>query len=161
MLAVAVAPLDLADPVVAEAVLRIQHRSYAVEAALIGFDGIPPLHERVSDMQALAMTILGVVDDPELLALLGYTRDGDRAEIDRLAVHPAHFRRGLARRLLDALHAREAGASRFDVSTGRDNTPAIALYEQFGYRRLRDEALPEGVVVTRLSRFPHNESGKS
>jgi ribosomal protein S18 acetylase RimI-like enzyme len=146
--------LEHRDPAVAARVVNVQRAAYAVEARLIGFDGIPPLHEDAADVVALELTMLAVVEHGRPVALLGYRRAGTDVEIDRLAVHPAHFRRGLARRLLTELHARETDATRFDVSTGRDNRPAIALYQSLGYQRAGDVALPEGVVITRLVLSP-------
>ncbi|MET7290500.1 hypothetical protein [Streptomyces sp. NPDC005573] len=37
--------LDLSDPDTLRHLWDLQRASYAVEARLIGFDGIPPLHE--------------------------------------------------------------------------------------------------------------------
>jgi ribosomal protein S18 acetylase RimI-like enzyme len=108
-------------------------------------------------VQALDLTLLGVVERGEIIALVGYRRDCLRVDINRLAVHPDHFRRGLARRLLTELHQREADATHFDVSTGRDNAPALTLYRGMGYRPVSDVALPEGVVITRLVREPSGD----
>lgn len=41
---------------------------------------------------------------------------------------------------MEALHLREADASRFNVSTGAENCPAVNLYRLLGYER--------GAVVT-------------
>ncbi|WP_422734286.1 GNAT family N-acetyltransferase [Micromonospora sp. WMMD558] len=41
-----------ADEALARSVLAVQHAAYAVEAALIGDDRIPPLHETVTDLRA-------------------------------------------------------------------------------------------------------------
>jgi ribosomal protein S18 acetylase RimI-like enzyme len=144
--------LNHRDPAHAAGIVAVQRAAYRVEADLIGFDGIPPLHETAAQVAALNLTLLGIFDGERLAALLGYRSAGAQVEIDRLAVHPAYFRRGLARRLIEALHEREASATRFDVSTGASNTPALALYRQLGYRAITDEALPVGVVITRLVR---------
>jgi ribosomal protein S18 acetylase RimI-like enzyme len=72
-------------------------------------------------------------------------------EIDRLAVDPGVFRRGVGRALVGAVHAREAGARRFDVSTGAANAPAVALYTSMGYRPVATQVV-DGCRVTRLAR---------
>ena len=154
MLAVAVAPLDLADPVVAEAVLRIQHRSYAVEAALIGFDGIPPLHETVADLQANGLSglnVLGAFVGGELAGVLGYRwvdSPGGELDIDRLAIDPGFFRLGTASALLAALPA----AAAVIVSTGTLNQPALALYRRHGFQPTGIREIAPGVTVTELRR---------
>ena len=136
----------------AEQIVAVQRAAYAVEAELLGFEGIPARFETVEDVMASDLTMLAVVEGEEPVAVLGYRRDGEAVDIDRLVVLPDHFRRGLARRLLEHLHAREADAARFDVSTGRDNLPAVTLYQRLGYRKVADVALPEGIVITRFTR---------
>ncbi|MFV0359691.1 ribosomal protein S18-alanine N-acetyltransferase [Tropicimonas sp.] len=59
------------------------------------------------------------------------------AELLTLAVHPAHRRRGLGRRLLsdfeDGARARRATTAFLEVSA--ENTPAAGLYRSAGYRQ--------------------------
>lgn len=63
--------------------------------------------------------------------------DGWRAHLYRLAVHPAHRRQGIARRLLD--HAerrfRGFGAFRADAMVLHDNDLAHAAWSAAGYDR--------------------------
>jgi hypothetical protein len=47
-------PVDHTRPSVAEDILRVQRRSYAVEAQLIDFDAIPNLRETVDDIRQLS-----------------------------------------------------------------------------------------------------------
>ena len=142
------------DDAVATRVLEIQHAAYAVEADLVGFDAIPPLHETVTELQSRPLIFLGVSYERILAGVLGYRRDGDTADIDRVAVDPLFFRRGLATKLLRELFARERDATTFTVSTGLGNEPAISLYERFGFRVVgRDEPAP-GAQVVRLQRGP-------
>jgi ribosomal protein S18 acetylase RimI-like enzyme len=154
---VAVVVLDLAAPRVAARVVEVQRGAYGVEAELIGYDEIPPLLETVEEVAGLDLVVLGaraeVGDDGggELVGILGYRRDGDVVDVDRLAVDPQAFRQGIARTLLEALHTREADAARFEVSTGAANQPALALYRSFDYRVTHHEQLP-GLVITHLVR---------
>lgn len=66
--------------------------------------------------------------------------DTNTGEIEMLAVHPQHQRRGHARALLDfALQRfRDQGVALVDVSTGGDpaHAPARALYEAAGFTGL-------------------------
>jgi Acetyltransferase (GNAT) domain len=52
--------------------------------------------------------MLGAFDDGRLVGVLGYQRSGDVVDVDRLAVSTAHFRKGLGRRLREALHVRKS-----------------------------------------------------
>jgi ribosomal protein S18 acetylase RimI-like enzyme len=138
------------DTPVAQRVLAIQRAAYAVEADIVGYDAIPPLHETLTELQAKPLIFLGVSCDQELAGVLAYSREGPAVDIDRLAVDPAFFRRGLATKLVRELFARERDATRFTVSTGFGNQPAIDLYERFGFQQVGVvEPLP-GVRVVLL-----------
>jgi hypothetical protein len=115
------------DDAVARRVLEIQRAAYAVEADLVGYDTIPPLHETVTELQSRPLVFLGVSCDRTLAGVLGYRRDGDTVDIDRLAGDPVFFHRGLATRMLRELFAGERDARAFTVSTGLGNQPAVSL----------------------------------
>ncbi|MGH3864275.1 GNAT family N-acetyltransferase [Actinokineospora sp.] len=124
--------LDLTDDATAAAVHAVGLRSYRVEADLIGFDGIPPLHESLADMRAQRLRWLGCRADGVPVAFIAWAQD-EVVDIDRLCVDPAWFRRGLATTLLRALLDRTTGD--VVVSTGAENTPAVSLYERAGFVR--------------------------
>ena len=54
------------DVAVAERVLQIQRAAYAVEAELVGYDAIPPLHETLAELQSQPLIFLGVSCDRTL-----------------------------------------------------------------------------------------------
>ncbi|QMU56656.1 MAG: ribosomal-protein-alanine N-acetyltransferase [Candidatus Mycalebacterium zealandia] len=59
----------------------------------------------------------------------------DAMEIFKIAVHPVHRRKGLAKLLLrDALECLKSGTISLEVAT--DNKEAIMLYCEFGFRRV-------------------------
>ena len=140
------------DTAVAELVLQIQRAAYAVEAELVGYDAIPPLHETLAELQSKPLIFLGASCDRTLAGVLGYSRDGDTVDIDRVAVDPAFFRRGLARKLLRELFARERDAMQFTVSTGFGNQPAIELYEGFGFHVVGEDYPTPGTRIVLLQR---------
>ncbi len=146
-----ITPLDLTDPALAERVLTIQHAAYAVEAALIGFDGIPPLQEDLAGLMASTEHWLGRYDGETLVGAVAYELEPGVVEISRLVVDPAHARRGHGRALLDHLDELEPRpVSR--VSTGSLNTPAVNLYAARGYRvQSRIEVAP-GIEITQFER---------
>lgn len=131
--------LDVADTRTAAGVHQVGRRSYAVEAELIGFEGIPALTETLDEMQAQPLRWLGMVThDGRIAAFVAWRRlaGEDGIDIDRVCVDPEWFRRGLARKLLGHLLAELAPGGRALVSTGADNRPAIALYERLGFTRV-------------------------
>ncbi len=135
--------LDLTDDATARAVHRVGLRAYRVEADLIGFDGIPALTETLPQLRERPLRWLGAVRDGAPVAFLAWAPEpaaadpdqpgGDRICVDRLCVDPDLFRRGLGRALLAALLDRTTGD--VVVSTGADNTPAVALYRRAGFTR--------------------------
>ena len=126
--------------------LELQRESYAVEAALIGSDGIPQLTETLEELRAAGLDWLGTFDETGLTGAVSWKiLDDGTVDIHRLVVAPRAFRRGVASALLDALDARFPGRPTL-VSTGRDNGPARELYRRRGFTVVRErEADPRAV----------------
>lgn len=136
-------PLDpAADAELAVAVHGLQQTAYRVEAALIGDDRIPALHETVDDVRAEPVTWLGAFDADALVGAIAWTVGETGWDIDRLVVDPARHRQGIGSLLVTAVVERAAGAQ-VTVSTGRGNAPACALYVAHGFRPAGDiEVIP-------------------
>ena len=145
-------PLDLADEAIARSVLALQRETYAVEAALIGTDGIPQLTETLDELRAAGLGWLGTFDEAGLAGAVSWkVLDDGTVDIHRLVVAPRAFRRGVASALLDALDTRFPGRPIL-VSTGRDNGPAVELYRRRGFTVVRErEAIP-GLWIAELER---------
>ncbi|MEV7524819.1 GNAT family N-acetyltransferase [Streptomyces sp. NPDC091371] len=135
-----ICPLDLADEATAAAVHRIGRAAYAVEAELIGFDGIPALRESLAEMRARQLEWVGAVSgDGEIAGFLAWEAPADGTVcLDRLCVDPAWFRRGVASLLLRHALAELFPGCRVEVTTGAANAPAVALYERLGFVRGAD-----------------------
>ncbi|MEU3354271.1 GNAT family N-acetyltransferase [Streptomyces sp. NPDC037389] len=145
--------LDLSDSTVASTVHAVGLRAYAVEAELIGFDGIPALSEPLQEMTARPLRWLGAVTSAgTVAAFVAWQTDTGRhvTHIDRVCVDPAWFRRGLASCLLHHLLAGETDGGEVRVSTGAENRPAVKLYEGLGFRRGMDF---EPVPGLRMAQF--------
>ncbi|MET8508735.1 GNAT family N-acetyltransferase [Streptomyces sp. NPDC004787] len=130
----------------------LQPTSYAVEAQLIGFDGLPPLHESLEQLRACNESFLGVRDESILVGAVAWSRLPNGAlDICRLVVHPVAHRRGVATMLLDALDSIEP-AELAIVSTGTANLPAITLYRRRGFVPVGERQVAPGVTITDLER---------
>ncbi|MEW2376260.1 GNAT family N-acetyltransferase [Micromonospora sp. NPDC047812] len=140
-----------ADEGLARSLLAVQHAAYAVEAALIGDDRIPPLHETLADVRAVPLHWLGARSGPRLVGAIGWTEDDTTVGIDRLVVDPAAHRRGIGRALVGAVLS-HAGNRRVVVATGRDNRPARQLYESLGFGSTGDEEVLPRLWVTHYAR---------
>jgi ribosomal protein S18 acetylase RimI-like enzyme len=145
-------PLDLTDRALAERLLTIQHAAYAVEAELIGFDGIPPLQEDLDGLMSSTELWLGRYDGTLLVGAVAYELpDEDTVEISRLIVDPAHARRGHGRALLDHLDRFEPRPVSL-VSTGSANLPAVNLYKSRGYTTAGEVEVAPGIYITQFRR---------
>ncbi len=147
-----ITPLDLTDRALAERLLTIQHAAYAVEAELIGFDGIPPLQEDLDGLMSSTELWLGRYDGTHLVGAVAYELpDALTVEISRLIVDPAHARRGHGRALLDHLDRIEPRPVSL-VSTGSANLPAVNLYKSRGYTETSRVPIAPGVQLTQFRR---------
>ena len=145
--------LDLvADEDTARAVLALQRAAYAVEAALLGSDGIPALTETLAELRAAPETWLGVNDADGLAGAVSWRElDDGTVDIHRLVVAPRAFRQGIATSLLDELDATYPDHPMI-VSTGRANEPARNLYRRRGFRETADREIVPGLWITELRR---------
>lgn len=141
--------LDLSDPDTLRGLWELQRAAYAVEAELIGFDAIPPLHESPDDLRSCGESFLGTEG---LTGAVSWVRlDDGTLDICRLVVHPRAHRTGVASALLDELDRLEP-AARTVVATGTANLPAVALYRRRGFAPTGLRDLAPGVTMTLFSR---------
>ena len=134
----------------APALLELQRAAYQVEADLIGFQGIPALYESLEELQNTQETFYGAYQNQVLIGAVSYRLRDTILDIHRLVVAPTHFRQGVARRLLEYLQKTHADIEKIVVQTGSQNTPALALYQSFGFVLQEEISLTQGVKVTRL-----------
>lgn len=96
--------------------------------------------DRAGDIERLisdtpSALFVAETDGREIVGALLAGWDGWRGNMYRLAVHPAHRRQGIARRLLDAgeAHLRRLGARRVTALVAHDDTVASAFWDAAGY----------------------------
>lgn len=82
---------------------------------------------------------------------MAYSELGAVVDVERLVVAPRVFRRGIGATLVAAVLARAAGRP-VVVATGRDNTPARALYRRAGFRETAEREVLPGLWVVELIR---------
>jgi ribosomal protein S18 acetylase RimI-like enzyme len=119
---------------------------------LIGFDGIPPLHETLADLQQSEETFIGYYKDDILVGVLSYAILDTTLDIGRLVVHPDYFRQGIGKALVEFVET-VSGIKQVIVSTGALNTPARQLYERLGYQLIEEVKLIEGLIIARYEKW--------
>jgi ribosomal-protein-alanine N-acetyltransferase len=74
----------------------------------------------------------------EIVGYAGLAAAGDQSDVQTIAVHPDHQRRGIGGALLSALlaEARLRGAAATFLEVRADNPGAQAMYEGFGFERI-------------------------
>lgn len=90
------------------------------------------------DDLVVAMLLVNERDEAVGHASLFRRPEAATLELRKLAISPAHRRRGYARTLLREVEdvAKRLGAERIVLDTGPMQPDAIALYEAMGYRRI-------------------------
>jgi ribosomal-protein-alanine acetyltransferase len=126
--------------------VAIRHAGPADAAALLDIettsftqDRISPramAHHLSSDTADVLLATLGY--DPAGYALLLYRSTSTLARLYSIATLPSARGKGVGRRLMTALEraAIKRGCDRLRLEVREKNTPAIALYESLGYRRI-------------------------
>lgn len=130
----------------------VQRAAYLVEAALIGSDAIPALHETAHSLVAAELTWFGCRDDAGLLGAAAISETAGVVDVERLVVAPRAFRCGVGTALVH--HVLFLTDGPVTVSTGRANTPARRLYERCGFIEVGEaEVVPE-LWITRYEHRP-------
>jgi ribosomal protein S18 acetylase RimI-like enzyme len=132
----------------AEDVLKIQIPSYMVEAELIDYYEIPPLKDTVDTLQQCGETFYGYYLNDELSGVISIKIGKGIMDIHRLMIHPKHFRKGIARMLLEFIESNEEDFETIIVSTGTKNAPAINFYEKSGFSITEETRVTERLSLT-------------
>ncbi|HLR75537.1 MAG TPA: GNAT family N-acetyltransferase [Virgibacillus sp.] len=140
--------IDITNSEVAKEVLNIQIPSYNVEAKIIDCYDIPPLKDTVESLQQCGETFFGYYLNKELCGVISI-KAGDRIiDIHRLMVHPKHFRKGIAKKLLSFIEVELENIEAIIVSTGTKNTPAVAFYLKNGFLKTEETRITECLSLT-------------
>ena len=69
-------------------------------------------------------------------------------DIHRLMVHPKHFRKGIAKILLNFVESNIEDSKTIIVSTGSKNIPAVTFYLKNGFIQTKETRLGEHLSLT-------------
>lgn len=140
--------IDFNDARLVRELYELQRAAYLVEAKLIHFYDIPPLNETIDELTECDETFFGYFEKNELAGALSFTIDEHELSVCRMIVHPNHFRKGIAQKLLHAVENRNKDISILKVATGKENLPARALYLKNGFHHLEDIEIVPGFFIS-------------
>lgn len=91
-----------------------------------------------SELTGDTRSVLVAADDTSVVGYGSIMVVDDVADLQRIAVVPGERRHGLGRELLEELLAKASrlGATRILLEVAESNTPAIGLYESFGFAEI-------------------------
>ncbi|MFJ7183781.1 GNAT family N-acetyltransferase [Lysinibacillus xylanilyticus] len=144
--------IDITNLKFAEEVLNIQIASYKVEAEIIDFYDIPPLKDTVYTLQQCGETFFGYYLNEELCGVISIKVVNSIIDIHRLMVHPKHFKKGIAKMLLDFIENDIEGFEKIIVSTGSKNTPAVTFYLKNGFSKTEEIRITERLSITKFKK---------
>ncbi|CAM4462441.1 GNAT family N-acetyltransferase [Paenibacillus tarimensis] len=121
------------DEQTAAELLALQIDSYQVEAQIIGYADLPPLHETKRDIMESSETYLGFLQDGRIAGAVAFEAERDALILCKMMVHPQFFNMGIASKLLRAVMEQGIQVNEIRVSTGARNEPAIRLYRKHGF----------------------------
>ncbi|KQL33649.1 GNAT family N-acetyltransferase [Psychrobacillus sp. FJAT-21963] len=128
-------------------VLNIQIPSYMVEAEIIGTNEIPPLRDTVETLQECEEVFFGYYEDEDLCGAISLKIENNVVDIHRLIVHPTHFRKRIAQKLLNFV-TNNYEVKKIKVATGSKNTPAVSFYIKNGFENIKEVTVNENLSLT-------------
>lgn len=139
-----------------ESAIAIHHIfqvSYRIEAELLGVTDFPPLNRTIADFQKSITEFYGYWKENELAGLIELESMDNSIHICSLIVNPIFFRQGIASILLN--FAKDFSRTKIiTVETGLANIPATRLYENFGFKEIKQFDTDIGVRKIRYSLKP-------
>lgn len=148
--------IDLNDLAQLEELWQLQKAAYLIEANLIGFYDIPPLKDTLNSLQNCNEIFYGYFIDNTLTGAISYKFLGELLDIHRMVVSPAHFRQGIAGKLLNFLLDEQVttwNIKKVIVSTGAKNEPAKQLYQRFGFREVAQPEVLPGLFISQFEKI--------
>ncbi|URM34682.1 GNAT family N-acetyltransferase [Cytobacillus firmus] len=147
--------INIKDRTAAEQVLSVQLPAYKIEAEIIGCPDLPPLKDTAATLQITGETFFGYFIVEKLCGAISFKEKNDILDIHRLIVHPEHFRKGIAQKLLNFIERRQM-IKKMVVTTGSKNTPAVAFYLKNGFREVEKIDINESLTISAFEKYLYN-----
>lgn len=143
--------LDHENSEIAEKIYTLFQVSYAIEAKLLEAKVFPPLNRTVSDFIKSDTSFFGHWQDDKLVGAIELRPEDRSFHICSLVVDPDYFRQGIAGKLINFIF-NLLEDNPITVETGLANRPAVALYESFGFKEVKQYVTDHGIRKVRFLR---------
>lgn len=144
--------INIKDRKAAEQVLSVQLPAYKIEAEIIGCPDLPPLKDTADGLRITGETFFGYFIGEKLCGVISFKEENNVLDIHRLIVHPEHFRKGIAQKLLNFIELWPM-IEKMIVTTGSKNTPAVAFYLKNGFKELKKMEINEALTITAFEKY--------
>lgn len=114
--------------------------------------GYTAVEDTVRSLRQCGEIFRGYFVEGRLAGALSYRKEAAVLDIHRLVVHPDHFRKGIARSLIEHVEKNAPLPSKVVVSTGAKNTPARSLYRSMGFEEAEEIEVAPGLRVVRFEK---------
>jgi ribosomal protein S18 acetylase RimI-like enzyme len=119
---------------------------------VIGYYNLPPLKDTIHSLQQCEETFFAYYLQEELCGIISFKLDRTEIDLHRLIVHPSHFRKGIAQKLLDFVENMYEVKS-IRVMTGSKNTPAINFYLKNDFYKLQEVKIDEYLTLSYFRKY--------
>lgn len=136
--------LQNTDIEISKKIRSVFQSSYKIEAQLLNAVDFPPLKRTLENFVNSSTAFFGYIKTKELAGVIEINHTKDFTSINSLVVDPNFFRQGVARKLMEFVF-NTFDSNLFLVETGLENGPAIALYEKFGFKEVKQWDTDHGV----------------
>lgn len=144
--------LNNTDEHIATQIRYVFQLSYAIEAKLLSAENnFPPLKRPLSSYVETDSDFYGYYETSRLAAIMEVSNYNNITHIQSLVVHPDFFRRGIVSQLIEFV-LNSYNNPTFTVETGAANAPAIALYEGFGFKKVKQWMTEVGIEKVAFER---------
>jgi len=136
--------LQNTDIEISKKIRSVFQSSYKIEAELLNAVDFPPLKRTLENFVNSSTAFFGYIKTKELAGVIEINHTNNFTSINSLVVDPNFFRQGVARKLMEFVF-NTFDSNLFLVETGLENGPAIALYEKFGFKEVKQWDTNHGV----------------
>ncbi len=130
-----------------ERILDVQKKAFITEAELYGNFNIKPITQTIDDLilECKDKIVLKATIDEKIVGTIRANKCDEACWVNKLAVLPEYRGFGLGKNLLNKIEEYFPDTKKFVLGTGAKSSFNIKLYEEIGYRIIKEMSTPEEI----------------